>query len=339
MSIPIESYLSSGVFEHDCQAIFHRHAFVAHQSEVAGDDHYFSFRVGNRSTTLRRFGPDIVLLDNVCRHRSNLIDPPGAGARAFRCAYHGWSYGATGGVEFAPLRDQFDCGLPALDRYHTRNDDGFLFLDSGDDALAQSRIDGLSHVDRPEGEPFHRGVIGHQCNWKLLVENVLEGYHLSCVHPQTFGKAGYTTTSRSDGAQGHWWSLMRTHAHADHAHKLRAFDEGAEASYSHLYVFPNLFVSITNGLVCFLSFLVPEAANATQLHYRLFETKRLASQARAVREFVKEQAVAFTATTLEEDREIVENCQTGLACATHGYVLGKLEQRIAHFHDLYRRFA
>ena len=38
----------------------------------------------------------------------------------------------------------------------------------------------------------HVGEETWSCNWKALVENFMEGYHLSVVHPQTLH--GYTPT-------------------------------------------------------------------------------------------------------------------------------------------------
>src|SRR5690349_9033234 len=98
MSIPVERYADPASLEEEIEKIFWRRCFVAHESELSSHNDYFSFRLVRRCLTLRRFDDDLALLENVCRHRFNRIDPPGFGSRPFRCAYHGWTYDRVGQI-------------------------------------------------------------------------------------------------------------------------------------------------------------------------------------------------------------------------------------------------
>jgi phenylpropionate dioxygenase-like ring-hydroxylating dioxygenase large terminal subunit len=337
MSIPVERYVDPRSLEEELEKIFWRRCFVAHESDVAAPNDYFSFRLGRRNLTLRRFGPELALLDNVCRHRFNLIDPPGFGNRPFRCGYHGWTYGRSGEISFIPFPEDFDREPEPLVRHNHETENGFVFKSDprGEGVLPGGEL--LSSIGTPVGDSFHRGSLLHSCNWKLMVENVLEGYHLSIVHPNTFGKSGFTSSSRADEVNRDADSLLTTYPNERFATHLALTFPAIVPGYRHLFVFPNLFVSVTNDLVYFVSNLLPIAEDKTILHFRLFATPTLENVKPALQDHLKEEAVKFTAAALNEDKEVLERCQLGIASASGNYVLGTREQRIKQFHDSYMR--
>ena len=338
MSIAVERYFDEVSFRQELDRIFSRFYFITHESDLPTADDYFSFRIGQDSLTLRRGDTGLSLLSNVCRHRFNLIDPPGYGHRAFRCGYHGWTYDTAGRVVFVPLREQFSKEPQPLPTYPHEVLSEFAFASKDVDGRGEKVLRMLDHVGLPVGPSFHRGSITHRCNWKLMVENVLEGYHLSVVHPNTFGKSGFTTTSRGEGLDGDDDTLLITYPHDKFVAQLTAALPGVAPSYRHLFVFPNLFVSVTNDLVYFVSNVLPVSANESVLHYRLFATNQLLQLKPALQEHIKSEAIKFTTTTLSEDKEVLENCQIGMQGATGSYMLGSSEQRIRHFHDTYARW-
>lgn len=338
MSIAPERYFDDASLSQELRSIFARFCFIAHESDLPAVDHYFSFRLGQDSLTLRRAESGLSLLGNVCRHRFNLIDPPGYGQRPFRCGYHGWSYDGAGQVVFIPLRDQFSGDPQPLPTYRHETAAGFTFASSNPHTRAPKVLQMLDRVGLPAGPSFHRDSIRHRCNWKLMVENVLEGYHLSAVHSNTFGKSGYTTTSRAEALDGDDDTLLVTFPHDKFAAQLIAAVPGVEPSYRHLYIFPNLFVSVTNDLVYFVSNVLPVSAEESVLHYRLFSAPALTRLTSTLQEHIKEEAIKFTVSALNEDRAILESCQIGMHGAVGNYLLGDSEHRIAHFHDTYARW-
>jgi phenylpropionate dioxygenase-like ring-hydroxylating dioxygenase large terminal subunit len=133
-------------------------------------------------------------------------------------------------------------------------------------------------------------------------------------------------------------SMLILYPHDGFATHLTAAFPGSVPSYRHAYLFPNLFVSVTNGLVYFVSNLLPMAEDETLLHYRLFATPQLEALKPAVQQHLKEQAIKFTSTTLSEDKEILELCQMGMRGALGRYTLGAREHRIDQFHAAYLRW-
>lgn len=169
--------------------------------EVSDPGDYFTVEMlGEPLLVVRGDDARLRVLSNVCRHRSMLVAQgrsriSGAPARSFVCPYHAWTYGRDGSLLGAPLMDTqpgFDkesCALPEL---RSEIWQGFLYvnLDGNAQALAP-RLAGLDDILGNYHTDEMRNVFVAEetwdTNWKCLVENFMEGYHLSRVHPQTLG--------------------------------------------------------------------------------------------------------------------------------------------------------
>jgi len=129
---------------------------------------------------------------NVCSHRNAKVirDRKGHAAR-FVCRYHGWSYGLKGDLRNVPdeanfaLLDKTKCGLTpvALDVSN-----GFIFINL-DPNPPQSLKEFLCGIDaRLADHPFSDWTSFYQieseipANWKCVIDNFQETYHLSFVH-------------------------------------------------------------------------------------------------------------------------------------------------------------
>lgn len=337
-SIDRAAYSDPTTLEAELDAIFFRRLFVGTRFDFLTPNAYRSLVLGRKALTLRRDGEDIRAYENVCLHRNALIDPPGVGERPFRCRYHGWSYDADGTLSDAPLADNNCITKRSLPRVPIAASDGLYFAGLRGIAPDVSEVSkALARAQIAMEAPFHRDLLHHDCNWKLLVENVLEGYHLSFVHGETFRPAGFTSTGNYswDGGTHTSWNELRPTTANDKQAAMRRLSRQAEHVYRHIYVFPDLFVSNTNGLVGFLSHIVPKSATATQLEWMLFELPALKALPAALRTQIKTEAVAFTAKALGEDQLLVESCQSGMSCDGSTVQLQPCEGRIGHFHSLY----
>ncbi|MCA8957174.1 MAG: aromatic ring-hydroxylating dioxygenase subunit alpha [Planctomycetes bacterium] len=144
--------------------------------------------------------------DNVCIHRgARLLDGCGNAAR-ITCPYHAWAYRLDGTLIGAPYMND-----PAeRDRSAFRPDglrlvpirleewEGFVFATQRPDAEPLApRLAGLTDVVAPFRMagyvPVHRQVDVWATNWKLLVENFMDAYHVFKVHEATFGQDGDST--------------------------------------------------------------------------------------------------------------------------------------------------
>jgi phenylpropionate dioxygenase-like ring-hydroxylating dioxygenase large terminal subunit len=341
MSIDPQAYWRDETLEQEYRRIFAHGLFVDTAAALGAEGDYSSYQVCGRPFATRRSAAGIRTFENVCLHRAKLIDPPGRGNRPFRCGYHAWQYDDDGQLARAPLASDACIGRRRLQACATVEHRGLVFmapedgLEGGlDDERGATALDAIGFEI---GELFHGESLDHGANWKLLVENVLESYHLSFVHQDSFVPTGISSASNTSDTLFERDSCLRIAGKpAGEGTKSRLIP-GANADYLHAYVFPNLFVSITGGLVGFISHFKPQAAGRTLLEWQLFETPLLARQKAPVRNYIRQNAIDFTRKVLAEDLVVLEQSQCGIRHARGPHQLQPAEGRLTHFHDTYLR--
>jgi len=143
-------------------------------------------------------------LMNVCRHRGVEVAHGNGNVKEFMCPYHGWVYDLKGKLVGAPYMKEakgFDpsrCRLRALKTevwagniYVTLNDQPRPFADF----IADFRAD-VGFLKPEECRLADKLEVEINCNWKLLIENLMDIYHVSVLHVRTFGK--YVTPKTYD---------------------------------------------------------------------------------------------------------------------------------------------
>lgn len=339
MSIEPHRYADPATFHDEWSRLFDQRYFVGRATDLPAVDDYRAFTAGSRRITLRNTGQGVRAYSNVCLHRASLVDPEGCGHKPFRCGYHGWSYGADGALMQAPLSDPACIRRRQLLSYPIAEADGLLFAGFNGIAPEVSKVfNALAQVGAQITAPFYRGTLAHRANWKLLVENVLETYHLSFVHPLSFLPAGFTSTIEPawDCDEYTCWTSLVPSTARDRRDAIRKLMPEAGHHYRHAYVFPNFFISNTNDLIGFMSSLTPLAHDRTELTWDLFELPALQALPDGVREFVRNEAIRFTTAALDEDKMLVESCQLGMASTVDAVQLQPLEARLQRFHGYYR---
>jgi phenylpropionate dioxygenase-like ring-hydroxylating dioxygenase large terminal subunit len=198
-------YTDQQIFEDEMERVFHQGwVFVGHASEIPNSGDYRLAFVGRYPIIMVR-GDDgeVRLLSNRCRHRANTVCQIERGnAGFFRCDYHGWVYRNDGKLATVSYPDGYDrsfrkedYGLIPLPRM--ANYRGFIFGSiaptgmSLEDYLGHAKEQIDLFVDlSPIGEiDVRAGIHKYQYrgNWKLQIENSMDGYHPNFVHKTFFG--------------------------------------------------------------------------------------------------------------------------------------------------------
>lgn len=167
---------------------------VGHVGEVPRPGDFFTTDlVDEPLLVVRDSGGEVRVLSNVCRHRGNKIMDGAGHTTRFVCGYHAWTYGLDGQLLAAPLIaegphfQKRSCQLP---KFRTEIWQGFIFLNL--DGTAEP-LGPLLAPTEPYIRNYHQAerhfLYGTQeiwnTNWKCLVENFMEGYHLSPMHAKT----------------------------------------------------------------------------------------------------------------------------------------------------------
>lgn len=332
--------------------------FVCMTDEVASPRDFVSIELPDDSIVVQNFSGELRAFRNICPHRLNLIQTAERGNRPFVCQYHGWAFDSEGAPRGVGERQGFEGASSqlCLTRYRVETCGRFVFvardvdtppLDECLGPFAQLLRDISEHI----GKEYHYGEVPHAANWKLLVENVLECYHCASVHPETFVKglgvgkkpiAEVETWSNESGATHSSSHFPREPVRRENLRKrLVAHLDGRDFkhdSFFHIHIFPNLFISSTEGATFYVGHAIPVATDQTRLKVRFFDSAvPLEERDRIKQDAINERSIPLGLQVIDEDRVILENVQRGISRTDQRMALGNEEVRIRAFHAGYQR--
>jgi choline monooxygenase len=165
------------------------------------------------------------------------------------------------------------------------------------------------------------------CNWKVYVDNYLEGYHIPIVHPSLFRELDYPK----------YWTETKQHYSIQHAplkraDRIRATSSDDDVSY--YWIYPNLMLNVYPDNFS-TNLIVPLGHERT---LTAFEWYFRDPDEPAVKKAIEE-TVAFSDEIQLEDIDICEAVQRGLRSKTYesGRYSPSRENGLHHFHALYAR--
>ena len=201
-----DAYRDAGIHELEIRHLFEGGwVFVGLASETPAPHDFRLVRIGRQPLLIMRDGQGrLGAFYNTCRHKGAQVCSQTRGNRpSHLCPYHGWAYGsdgrnlaikARGAGGYSPAFDRDDHGLIPVARFDQYR--GFLFASLREDVepLASHLGDACVFLDlivdqSPEGIELLPGRVQYTYagNWKLQLENTLDAYHLTSVHPSYFG--------------------------------------------------------------------------------------------------------------------------------------------------------
>lgn len=332
-ALPARFYAAPGMANLDRHAIFDRcWQLVAHVSQLRGiGDHVIAHLAGLPVLAVHGTDGQIRVLHNVCRHRAGPIAQcDGLGAKALRCRYHGWTYTLEGQLRSAPdMKDAqgFDMTGVRLPQLAVRIWQGLVFA-AVDVASAPDFDAFVSGIATRLGQDraleayggHHRVHYDIACNWKVYVDNYLEGYHVPFVHPGLNRLLDYRSY-RTELARWHslQWSPLES-------------DPGLYGNGDALYywLWPNTMLNILPGRLQ-TNVVVPLGVDRCRVIFDSYYADASDAAKRSA-------DLAFSDEVQHEDIGICEDVQRGMASGS--YAPGRLnplrETGVHHFHELLR---
>ncbi len=195
-AMPGTFYHSEEFLEFEKENLFRREwVCLCHVGEIPNPGDFFTTElVGEELLVTRDAEGTARVFSNVCRHRGNKVEAEKRGNRKrFVCGYHAWTYGNDGTLKAAPLMKQvrgFDQKKCGLKEFKIEIWENFLFVNlEGNASPLAPRMQGLSKLMTNYHHELRHLVFMDETvwntNWKSLMENFLEGYHLSATHIKT----------------------------------------------------------------------------------------------------------------------------------------------------------
>lgn len=194
-TLPPVFFTSPAFLELEKEHIFRKQWIcLGHESEIANPNDFFTTELVDEQLIVAR-GSDgkVRVLSNVCRHRANMVVEGTGNRKRFTCSYHAWSYSNEGNLIAAPLMEQVKgfkkegCKLP---EFASEIWQGYIFvnLDGEAEPLAPQLLEVSNYLKNYHLEQrtsvFQETLVWN-ANWKCLVENFMEGYHITPTHTHT----------------------------------------------------------------------------------------------------------------------------------------------------------
>jgi Rieske 2Fe-2S family protein len=318
---------------------------VGHQSQIPNPGDALTFDwLGLPLITIRDKNGDIGTFLNVCRHRGmRLLQEEGcSNIRSLVCPYHQWTYGLDGQLRNIPLQESFDgvekenFGLVALP---TEVRHGLIWVQATpgeamnlDEHLAGLGAD-LDVFSLADYSFCARSVKQVNCNWKLVQDAFLDGYHVTRLHKDTVGSFFPDSMAESDHIGRHIRSAVaRNEISEAIGLPVDELDLRHHATFSYT-LFPNVVLVLHPEYTSIIS-LFPKSADETIFVHSMLTPQPPESEeqrAHFQRSFELIDEGVFEA----EDLFVSAGAQRGmLSGANESLLFGAFERTAVEFHQI-----
>lgn len=285
---------------------------------------------------------------NVCRHRAGQVALTRGNRKSLQCRYHGWTYGLDGALRACPemedtedfRKEDFGLQPVRVDRWGP-----FVFVCLSDAVPSLAEVMGAipSEVAAAGYDVDHMRLVERreyliECNWKVYVDNYLEGYHLPIAHPQLFKELDYDAYRVEE-----FRYYSKQHAPI---RELKPGEEigvdrrflrqpGAEDSALYYWLFPNTMFNIYQDNMS-SNVILPVGVDRTLTIFEWF----FAEPGTGAGWESMQESIAFSDEIQQEDIVICEQVQRGLRSRSYdaGRFSAKRENGVYHFQNLVREF-
>ncbi|MGK2882688.1 MAG: aromatic ring-hydroxylating oxygenase subunit alpha [Mycobacterium sp.] len=224
-----EAMTSPAIFDEELKKVFdHCWLYVGHESEIPNRGDYIRRPVGGRPLFMVRGVKtgQVNVFHNTCTHRGAVVCRRDSGnSKVFQCFYHAWTFNSEGGLVGVPDRDGYPVDLdfaqlglarPARSESYR----GFVFASFDPEIVdlttylgrAREYLDNIIDAQGQAQVLHGTHEYGMNANWKLLVENSIDGYHAAPTHDTYFKYLVDLGTDISGGMSGVGRNLGNGHA-------------------------------------------------------------------------------------------------------------------------------
>jgi len=337
-TIPSPWYFDPGIVRLEHEAVFAANWQVAGRTDQVAKkgDFFTADLVGEPILVVR--GEDGILraFYNVCRHHAAAVvtEPQGC-AKNFRCPYHGWTYGNDGAlkgmVEFEGVCD-FDRSKNGLVQIPIDTWENFVYVNlNGQAGSLQSFLGKVPGLVAPlqltkKLKYFDRRIYTLQCNWKVYVDNYLDGgYHVPHAHKGLSSVIEYTSYTIENFER----ACLQSSPLSSHSKSKKDVAATRQGRAFYLWIYPNFMINAYEGVMdtnLVLPLAVDKCAVVFDYYFSDISAKALKKNQASLK--VSEQVQ-------EEDEAICDSVQRGLG--SRAYVAGRLSVRREAGEHLFHR--
>ena len=343
------SYFDNEIFNKEKTNIFNIDwYYVGTEDEFTEENSFKTFNLGDIPIVVQKTRGEIKAFKNICSHRHSIIQTEKEGIRPLMCPYHGWAYDKNGIPKGIPKKPLFKISKDELKCLKLRSYDIdkcgkllFVKVNSSNQTSLKDFLGQFYEELKKASIQFNKKIdtnrIEINANWKVLVENTLESYHVALVHADTFQRLG---------ASGLNFIYDKNHSKWE-ANLAQKEDEGKQSKinkyfsernykingYDHILIFPNLLFSTTYGISFNLSTVEPLGPNKSLFTSYVFLSK--ASTNSSIIDLYENSLKKFNRDVFEEDKTVCEGVQKGVHYSHFRGELSDEELRVLSFQKNY----
>jgi choline monooxygenase len=327
-TIPAAWYIDPRILELESRTTFaNSWQLIGRADQVREPGQYLTAEIAGEPILVIR-GNDGVLRGffNVCRHHAAAVMTEPAGCvKRLTCPYHGWTYTLEGTLKAAPAFEgvrNFDPAANSLVPVATEAWENWVFVRIAADGPSLLEFLGpevVAEVARLELSRLHWFDRKHylfDCNWKVFVDNYLDGgYHVPYLHKGLGSVLDYNKYTIENGRRHCLQSSPMVTRGAEEA--TGAVRKGDRALYYWFY--PNFMFNWYEGVMD-TNLVYPRGVNQTEVIFDFWFAD------------VSEEARGFNRSSIEianrvqdEDEGICRSVQRGLH--SRAYDTGRLSVR------------
>ncbi|MCE9563598.1 MAG: aromatic ring-hydroxylating dioxygenase subunit alpha [Planctomycetes bacterium] len=323
---------------------------LATVGDLAKPGDFLTFDLLETPIIIRNFDSELRAFLNVCPHRhSKLTEKPRGNTEKLRCQYHGWEYNADGhtgkipdAMAFRPWDRENSCLRP----FRVETCGEIVFVNLSDNGV--SLREWLDPVWE-QWQPSYGGAFRHAatwerdfpCNWKVVLENSLESYHIPQVHPKTFKEFSEEENSWHELTEN--FTSYKTVPPNDIATRMsnwmvRRLGHPVRNEYWHRVRHPHItaaFLDVIRMNQC----VFPTGPRTCRYRSMLFTLRghRRGPFAWGIYRLLRSISNMVAHQIVEEDGTIYGGVQKGMEASPHRGVIGTREERIYHFQEYVNR--
>ncbi len=342
--LPGYVYTSPEIYQREKETIFMKDWLcVGRMEEVENPGDYMALRIMDEPVIVARDNDgNVGAFANVCRHRGVEVASGVGNTQEFSCPYHGWLYDLQGKLVGAPYMkeaegfDPENCRLKPLQFGEWR---GWMFVNFDADA---GPLDGfVAEYEREFAFLQHdktrlatKHVVNLDCNWKFVVENLQDFYHVQVLHLDTFGAHinidDFVFNVKENGGFSSFYDAAPDTPNSESLFGQMPWLADKPMSFAYTgYLAPNfhIFGRVDESHPMVIWPLAPDKTRIIVYHVfpaEHFEQPDFMDKARVYHDFL--------VTVLEEDREMVNSLQRGMNSKM--FEPGRLSRMEVNLHNL-----
>ena len=285
---------------------------------------------------------------NVCLHRAGPVALGKGNRKSLQCRYHGWTYGLDGKLLNAPDFEgvnDWQKENVCLRAVRVVEWCGFVFVNLDPDAPPLTEVLGdiPSQIGNLGYAPEQMQLVERrdyvvECNWKVYVDNYLEGYHIPIAHPGLYREIDFAQyrveTQRYYSSQ---YAPIRANRESgeNQPRDRRILRSDGEQNALYYWVFPNWMLNIYPDNMS-INIILPINHEQTLTIFEWY----FQQPGSGVGWESMQQSIAFSDEIQQEDMEICANVQRGLKSQAYdqGRFSVKHENGVHHFQSLVNDF-